>query len=192
MSNGNEKMPPRHNWTAEKLAALDTVRLRTLRQNAIRLDAADLTELCDAALAARVPQRQAANRAYRQEVGDIVTEYHFVCRNDRGVTFNPDGSFWTASWVVAEGLLKRSMNFGAKLALHNSKLEPSYRQGLIKEYRLVDDFAEGEVESRIDFLVVPDTQSLDWVGAGRGEKGYKRAKTLGGRVVANDRLDDVE
>jgi hypothetical protein len=41
-------------------------------------------------------QRKAANK------GRYVTGFHFVCDADKGVTLNPDGTFWSGIWVVAE------------------------------------------------------------------------------------------
>ena len=169
-----------HNWTAEKLAALDLAKLRVLRENAERNGAVDLIGMCDADLRSRKPPAVSrSKKTIDAETGDLVTEYHFVCRDDRGVTFNPDGTFWSTSWVVSEEVLKKSLEYGAKLALHNSKAEPSYRQGMIKDYRRIDDFTDGEVESRIDFLVVSGDAPLDWAGSGTGEKGYKRVKSSG-------------
>jgi hypothetical protein len=169
-----------HSWTAEKLSALDLPKLKNVQENALRNGASDLVDMCALEIASRKKsQSRVSGSSARVETGDIVTEYHFVCRNDRGVTFNADGTFWSTSWVVAEDVIKRSLSFGARFALHNSKLEPSYRQGLIKDYRRIDDFADGKVESRIDFLITSEPQSLEWAGSGTGEKGYKRAKSSG-------------
>ncbi|MGA8155231.1 MAG: hypothetical protein WB822_03260 [Rhodoplanes sp.] len=174
-----------HIWTNEKLAALDLKSLKTVRINAERKGVADLIAMCDQVLAsrARKPSRERASSS-TPEVGEIVLEYHFVCRNDRGITFNPDGTFWSTSWVVSEELLKTSMRYGARLALHNSKIEPSYRQGIIKDYRRIGGFEDGKIESRIDFLVSPDDKCLPWAGTGTGEKGYKRARISDASRVA--------
>jgi hypothetical protein len=174
-----------HNWTAEKLSALDSIRLKTVKDNAARHGADALIVMCDAELDSRKSNTiKRSPKTVRGEAGDgyIVTEYHFVCRNDRGVTFNSDGTFWSTSWVAAEDVVKKSIQFGARLALHNSKAESSYRQGIIKGYRKVDDFADGKVESRIDFLVISESQTLEWAGLATGEKGYKRAKSSGNEV----------
>ncbi|WP_431016072.1 hypothetical protein [Bradyrhizobium pachyrhizi] len=177
---------PQNPWTAEKLAALDLAKLKVIRENAERKHAVDLVAMCDAEIAARRPaSTPRANNPMRRESGDVVTEYHFVCRSDRGVTFNPDGTFWSTSWVVAEDVIKKSLRYGAKLALHNSKSEQSYRQGTIKEYRRIGGFADGEVETRIDFLVASDDTPLDWAGSGTGEKGYKRIKSTGNASTSN-------
>jgi hypothetical protein len=173
-------------WTAEKLSALDLTKLKVIRENAERKGAVDLVVMCDAQIAARRPAATSRQQnPARSEAGDVVTEYHFVCRDDRGVTFNPDGTFWSTSWVVSEEVIKKSLRYGAKLALHNSKAEQSYRQGTIKEYRRIDDFADGEVESRIDFLVTSDDAPLDWAGSGAGEKGYKRINSSGNAATSN-------
>jgi hypothetical protein len=167
-------------WTAEKIAELDSARLKTLRENASQKGAVELVALCDQEIDSRgLKGRSDRTSAGKPEIGDIVTEFHFVCRADRGVILNQDGTFWSTSWVAAEDVVKKSIRFGAKLALHNSKAEPSYRQGIIKAYRRIGDFAEGEVESRIDFLFFSDSQPLQWAGLRAGEKGYKRAKASG-------------
>ena len=173
-----------HTWTIEKLSALELAKLKVVRENAERNGVADLVAMCDSAIGLRKPPASLRTRkAIDSEIGDLVTEYHFVCRNDRGVKFNSDGTFWSTSWVVAEEVLQKSLKYGAKLALHNSKAEPSYRQGTIKDYQRIDDFTDGEVEARIDFLVVPDDTPLDWAGSGAGEKGYKRVKSSGMRAT---------
>ena len=168
-------------WTAEKLSVLDGVKLKVVRENAERKGATDLVAMCDAEIVARKPTAPSRGKKFvPSETGDVVTEFHFVCRSDRGVTLNADGTFWSTSWVVAEDVLQKSLKYGAKLALHNSKVEHSYRQGTIKDYRRIEDFADGEVESRIDFLVaVDDTPPLEWAGSGAGEKGYKRVRSSG-------------
>ena len=174
-----------HSWTIEKLSVLELAKLKVVRENAARNEAADLLAMCDSAIDLRKPPASPRTRkAADTETGDLVTEYHFVCRNDRGVKFNSDGTFWSTSWVVAEKVLQKSMKYGAKFALHNSKAEASYRQGTIKDYQLIDDFADGEVESRIDFLVAPDDVPLDWAGSGAGEKGYKRVRSSGMRAIS--------
>jgi hypothetical protein len=191
VSTADNHKTPKHSWTVEKLLALNLRQLKVVQENAQKKGATDLIEMCAEALASRKPSTNKAVRQSQKETGDIVTEYHFVCRNDRGVTFNSDGTFWSTSWVVAENVLKKSLKHGAKLALHNSKLEPSYRHGSIREYRLVDDFAEGKVESRIDFLIEPDNQPLEWAGSGTGEKGYKRARSAGNGVVLDSEPGDA-
>jgi hypothetical protein len=176
-----------HNWTPEKLSALDLSKLKNVQENALRNAVPDLLDMCASEIASRkkvTPSRHSISPA-KAESGDIVTEYHFVCRNDRGVTFNPDGTFWSTSWVVADDVIKKSLRFGARFALHNSKQEPSYRQGLIKDYRRIQDFADGKVESRVDFLVLSEPQPLEWAGSGAGEKGYKRAKSSGNETTPN-------
>jgi hypothetical protein len=170
-----------HTWTVEKLSALELARLKVVRENASRNGVADLVAMCDSAIELRKPAASARSRkATDREIGDLVTEYHFICQNDRGVKFNSDGTFWSTSWVVAEEVLQKSMRYGAKLALHSSKAESSYRQGTIRDYQRIDDFAEGAVEFRIDFLVAPDDTPLVWAGSGAGEK---RAKSSGMRAI---------
>ena len=163
-----------HGWTAEKLASLDLPKLKSLRDNAIAKYAKDLAALCEQEIEARRPKKGGSQSVVRRHGSNgVVVEYHFVCRDDRGVTTNPDASFWSASWVVSEQTLIRSIKHGTMFCLHNSKDELSYRQGKVVEYRRIEDFEDGEVESRIDFLVVPSGPALEWFGDGTGEKGYR-------------------
>jgi hypothetical protein len=181
-----------HTWTAEKLSALESARLKTVKDNAVRHGVDELVAMCDFELDSRKSTiKRSPKSSMKTEKGDVVTEYHFVCRNDRGVTFNSDGTFWSASWVAAEDVVEKSIRYGARLALHNSKLEPSYRQGIIKEYRKIDDFADGKVGSRIDFLVASETQPLEWAGLATGEKGYKRANSSGNDVTPESEIGEA-
>ncbi|WP_332695841.1 hypothetical protein [Bosea sp. (in: a-proteobacteria)] len=146
--------------------------INALRDNAVRRSATDVVRICDLALSELKPASQRTKPSAARPTAEYVAEYHFVCRDDRGVTFLSDGTFRSASWVVAHDEIEKSLRFGAKLALHNSKLEPSYRQGTIIGFERIDDFQDGETRVRIDFLVTPDEGRLDWAGGGTGEKGY--------------------
>ena len=119
---------------------------------------------------------EANTRFIRKGVSKLkktVLEYHFVCNNGEGVTDNSDGTFFSRSWVVSEKILKQSITLGACLYLHNSKREPSYRQGKILGYKKVQALGDGKVRDRIQFHV----QSVDppgvWFGEATGEKGYR-------------------
>lgn len=166
-------------WTSEKISQLSIEQIKTLQHNARSKNALEIIALCENEIALRRPTRETkslSEGSRSKQQGEIVTEFHFVCRDDKGVIFNPDGTFWTCSWVVAEEVLKESIKYDGRLALHNSKQELSYRQGLIVGYRLVDDFEEGEVSNRIDFLVKSDEKIMEWAGTGTGEKGYRRSR----------------
>jgi hypothetical protein len=178
MTPTSELKPPEHNWTEEKLAALDPKKLRIVRENAKRKGVASLVHLCDQIIGSRELPRAPKSTSLKSETGEIVEEYHFVCRNDRGVTMNSDGTFWTASWVVDQAVAQESMKYGARLALHNSKQEASYRQGTITELKRVEYPEDGKIKSRIDFKVSPDSSPLQWAGRSAGEKGYKRRKIV--------------
>jgi hypothetical protein len=161
-----------HDYTPEKLGGWETSKLQTLRENAVRRGVSDLVEMCDRELANRKPRVQRLEQA-DHSAGSFVAEYHFVCAKDRGVLSNGPGKFWSGSWVVAEANVRKSIEYGALLALHESKAERSYRQGRILEYRrssreMVDKDNEG-----IEFLIEEAAASLAWEGAGSGEKGYK-------------------
>ena len=72
----------------------------------------------------------------------------------------------TGSWVVDEDHAARGMKMGSYVALHQTKSEPSYRQGIIKDWRKDKD------NGRIWFLLEPTQEPYLWVGSGAGEKGY--------------------
>src|SRR5262249_5377337 len=110
--------------------------------------------------------------------GKAVVGLHFVCQRGRGVTANGDGTLWTGTWVVSKEHAAHGAKIGAYVALHESKSEPSYLQGKIKDSRNAKrerEYAEGRparTENGIDFLLEPTTQSYTWSGDGAGEKGY--------------------
>ncbi|MBX3581896.1 MAG: hypothetical protein KF810_08380 [Rhizobiaceae bacterium] len=168
---------PTHTYTPEVLADWERGKLELLRDNARRLGAEDVLQMCERELARRVPQTPRKRQTGSEHAeGDVVTGYHFVCARGRGVTESTDGRFWSGSWVVAERNVRESLKYGAHLALHETKAEPSYRQGEIVDYRrsprdMIDKDNEG-----IEFLVQETGQSYDWVGAGAGEKGYQWSK----------------
>lgn len=186
--------PGSHNLTAEKLRDFDLAKLELLRANALRLGAEDVVRLCDDEIAKRPPRRTPSKRS-SQDHGprDVVTGYHFVCAQDRGVTDRGDGRFWSGSWVVASRVAEDSVRFGAYLALHETKSRPSYRQGRVLNCRtalrgMVERLPDGGdvTEEGIEFLVQSTDQPYDWVGTGTGEKGYLWEKL----VTRGDRSAD--
>jgi hypothetical protein len=166
-----------HSFTPEKLKTLDRGRLLTIRENAERKGVNDLVKMCDDELALRVRKNERKERASSVHPdGDIVTGYHFVCSKGRGVDEGDNGQFRSGYWVVAEANVVESLKYNAYLALHESKNEPSYRQGQIIGYRhsprdMIDKDSVG-----IEFLVRETGDSYQWVGGGAGEKGYKWSK----------------
>ncbi|MHA6686977.1 hypothetical protein [Mesorhizobium sp. A556] len=170
-----------HTYTPERLEVLDKAKLETLRANAERLDAQDLVAMCDFELNSRkpAPRRSATVHSARHE-GDVVLGYHFVCGRDLGVSVVGDGNFWSGSWVVAERNVEMSISAGAYLALHESKAEPSYRQGKIIGYRKAPRDMVAKRNEGIEFLVETFAQPMNWVGDGAGEKGYHWASLKAG------------
>ena len=167
-----------HNYTPEKLRNLETSKLKALYENALRLDAADLVEMCRSELSLRSPRKAKERDQGEHSTNSFVSEYHFVCAKDRGVTPAGPGKFWSGTWVVAQENVEKSLAFGASLALHESKSDVSYRQGKIVEFRrgsrdIIDKENEG-----IEFLVEETASPLEWVGGGSGEKGYKWEEIL--------------
>lgn len=161
-----------HNFTSEKLRSWDTSKLRTLLENAKRKGAEDLVALCEEELAARAPKKRSADYPSGRP-GAVVVGYHFVCSKDRGVLAAGPGKFWSGSWVVAESNVRQSLKYGAYLALHEAKVEQSYRQGRIIDYRISDREMVDKSNQGIEFLIEETAQPLQWFGGGSGEKGYK-------------------
>src|SRR4051794_34298244 len=60
----------------------------------------------DAEIARRAPPKKSSSN----QRGLPVRGFHFVCRRDRGVVYNPDGTFWSGSWVVAKQQVERGVN----------------------------------------------------------------------------------
>jgi hypothetical protein len=164
------KMPE---YSDEKLASLSRDQLINLRANAERLQVTALVVRCDLTLLAKPAPRAAFRGVSREHKDqDFVHGYHFVCSKDRGVIDNPDGTFWSGSWVVAEEQVKRSLQYGAYLALHEAKRDQSYRQGEIIAYRTSSRSMIDKDETGIEFQVRTSDQSVEWNGGGSGEKGY--------------------
>jgi hypothetical protein len=159
-------------WDEQSVAALTSEELRNLRDNAMRKGASTVTALCDAELAKR-PTKAAPKQREVGNSGRYVTGFHFVCDADKGVTMNPDGTFWSGVWVVDEIHAANAPNVGAYLALHKTRAEPSYRQGLVRGWRKTTRNIAAKTEDGIEFHIEPTDQPYDWVGAGAGEKGYR-------------------
>jgi hypothetical protein len=173
-------------WTPEKLKALTRNQLEQLRDNAKRLSNSELAANCDAQLATRAePKRAARTPSRRASETDVVVGYHFVCQADRVVQVKEDGTFWSGSWVVSEQNVQTSLRYGAYLALHASKTEPSYRQGKIVDFRKTSRSMVARNEDGIEFKVQSEATPYHWVGAGAGEKGYKWSKL----ATCADRID---
>jgi hypothetical protein len=168
-------------WTVEKIAALSTEDLKSLRANAAAKSNQQLIDLCDAELLVRVPRRTRAqvNRGPNESRrGQYVCGYHFVCPSETGLTFNADHTVWTGTWVVDKENAEMSSRYGAYVALHTSKSEPSYLQGALKDWRQAKrnaEYADGRpvrIPLGIDLLFDPAGQPYEWSGDGSGEKGY--------------------
>jgi len=166
-------------WTAEKIAALSKKEIESLLENA-KTRAPDVAVLCSAELDNRKPERSKVSRTpgFRHGSDEQVIGFHFVCDRGQGVKKNDDGTLWTGTWVVAEVHAARAAKISAYVALHESKAEPSYLQGVIKDFKRSareSSYAEGQevqTEYGMDFLFEPTSKPYAWVGEGSGEKGY--------------------
>ncbi len=144
-------------WTAEKIAALETDKIKTLMGNALKGKRQDIAGLCETALFSRMKNGRPETR---------VSEFHFVCDAQRSVTMNDNGTFWCGYFDIARGHFANSVNFSTQVALHASQKSPSFRQGKITRW-------EESAEGHIRFLVKPSENAMDWVGDGDGDKGCK-------------------
>ncbi|HTM72344.1 MAG TPA: hypothetical protein VL198_03865 [Pseudolabrys sp.] len=159
-------------WTADRIASLDTEGVMTLRQNADRLGVTPLVELCDADLARRSPAPKLA-RGPRHD--QVVVGFHFVCPKKHKVTKNDDGTMTSGTWAVAAYHAERAKKIGAYIALHEKKSDPSYLQGKITHWEpasRLDGEEPKAIEIGVDFTFEPDDQPRNWVGDQAGEKGY--------------------
>lgn len=169
-----------HGWTPEKVAALDKRELANLLENAKHGNAADVVSMCEAELTTRAPAKVRSGKlAKTKRPSDFVSEYHFVCGRDRGVIELGNGRFTSGSWVVSVENVRRSLQYGAILALHETKAHKSYRQGRITKYEIASrEMVAGKVEEGVEFLVEAFDEPLDWYGDGAGEKGYRWAPVV--------------
>jgi hypothetical protein len=157
-------------WTPERIAELSSAQIKTLRSNAVRNGKSDVVGLCDAELLRRRPTRQTLS-------GSVVG-FHFVCPRETGVTKNGDGTVWTGTWVVDRAKAEHGEKIAAYVALHVSKAENSYLQGVIEGWRISKrdrEYAEDRpvrIQHGIDFLIRLTVKSYEWKGDGAGEKGY--------------------
>lgn len=167
-------------WTREQIATLSTDQIETLRENATRLARQEIVDLCGEELSSRRPIRVAKNTVSdsAHHRGQYVSEFHFVCPSELGVSRNQDGTIWTGTWVVAEEHAERAARYGAFVALHSSRAEPSYLQGMVKAWRKsrrqprYSGEKQTQVDEGIDFLFEPSGFPLPWKGDATGEKGY--------------------
>jgi hypothetical protein len=178
MSAGEHQMVA---WTSERIAELSIEGVKSLRENARRLANSEVVDLCDAEIARRAPVHTKSPRVKatsESRYGQVVGGFHFVCDKGKGVTNNADGTLWTGTWVVDQVHAERGEKLGAYVALHESKAEPSYLQGIVRGWRKAErehEYAEGrpvKIESGIVFLLQPTKEPYQWKGDGAGEKGY--------------------
>jgi len=88
---------------------------------------------------------------------------HLICHNNLNVEDLENGYFKSGHWKIAE----RHPNTAQYLALHESKNQQSYRQGIIESWERCS-----ECPDRITFYVKATNEPVEWKGGGTGEKGY--------------------
>ena len=92
-----------------------------------------------------------------------VVGIHLVCRKGLSVEDLGNGYFKSGHWKIAESSAKTAQY----LALHESKNQSSYKQGIIEKWK-----GSEERPDRIIFYVKATDEPKEWVGDGTGEKGY--------------------
>jgi hypothetical protein len=152
-------------WTQEKLIALEPKGLENVRVGATKRGDKELAAWCD--------EIQLARKKPTLRVSDSVIGFHFICHAEYEVTELPDGTFWSGVWAVKEDHCDIAMELGGYVALHESKLVLSYRQGKIVEWKL-EPRTKGKTAMGISFLLEPLTEALRWYGNASGERGYRR------------------
>jgi hypothetical protein len=165
-------------WSGERVAKLTLEDIKALRTNAVRKGADGVVALRDAEIEARMPRKSATTAVGLPKSDRFVCGYHFVCPRERGVLPNDDGTLWSGTWVVDKSNVETSIKYGAYIALHVEKSEPSYIQGKLKGWRRSErdrqysDEHLVQIPMGIDFLLGPTTVPYAWIGDGSGEKGY--------------------
>jgi hypothetical protein len=164
---------PKHTPDSIKKYTLDQV--KTLRENALKLNASDIVGLCESEIARRRP----AKKVKAKMAGTIfrdrpVLGFHFVCPREKGVEKNQDGTIWSGTWVVKIDHARRAVQIGSYVALHVDKFNPSYLQGIVKDWRPNDRKSpESKIKRGIDFLLDElNDVPVAWHGDGAGERGY--------------------
>jgi hypothetical protein len=159
------------NWTSNKIAALSSEQIKSLRSNADGKDQAIVGQ-CDAELANRKPKKSTPAAS-----GGSVIGFHFVCDRGQGVMRDASGNLWAGTWVVDKRHAEKAAKISAYVALHAAKADPSYIQGIVKDWRVGKrerQYAEDQItkiDTGIDFLIEVTGQPYNWVGDGSGEKG---------------------
>jgi hypothetical protein len=179
-------------WTSEKIGALSAGQLENLRTNALQKGAVEVVAMCDAEIERRKPTRKKAASSSKSHSGEVVLEFHFVCRKEQNVEPAPNGFLWTGTWWVSRKVAKEAAKFASYVALHEARAQPSYLQGEIRDIRVSKrkkEYVEGQPvknEIGIDFLIQPTEGSLVWSGDATGEKGYRWGPKPGSREATSD------
>jgi hypothetical protein len=167
-------------WTEETIAKLCNQEIESLRQNAATRDRLEIVTLCDEELTRRKPvrPRKPSEGIIDDHSGQYVSEFHFVCPSELGVTRNQDGTIWTRTWVVAEEHAENALRYRALVFLHPSRAEQSYLQGTVTAWRKnprqprYSGDQLNQTREGIDFLFQPLAVPHEWKGDATGEKGY--------------------
>jgi hypothetical protein len=168
-------------WTKDRIADLSSDQIKSLRENAAKYGRPEIVDLCDEELLRQRPPRlrKGSDGPNEDHRGHYVSEFHFVCPTELGISRNPDGTIWTGTWVVAKEHAEKAVKYRALVSLHLSKAELSYLQGTIKDWRRsprqprYSGDQRTQITEGIDFLVEPSDTPTPWKGDAAGEKGYE-------------------
>jgi hypothetical protein len=163
---------------ATKVVSYTKDQIKNLRENAIKRGEEAIAAICDAELESRKPLRPKETKRSSSHLGEVVLGFHFICPKEQGIERAANGQFWSCTWVVARAHAEMASKIGSYVALHTRKSEPSYAQGIVKDFRISPrqrEYAEGRKvknEIGVDFLIEPTSDPKIWKGDATGEKGY--------------------
>jgi hypothetical protein len=169
------------NWTLEQISKWSTDQVKLVRDRALQQGVQEIVDRCNQILAERLPAKKITKtiqlgKRNRQNANEL----HFVCKpKDKGVTFNADGTAWSGTWVVGKPQAEHVVKVKGMVCLHLTRTEPSYRQGIVLDWRpaergkvYAEDGRETKTKYGIDFLLKLTDAPLNWKGDATGEKGY--------------------
>ncbi|MDP5018409.1 MAG: hypothetical protein NWQ43_14100 [Dolichospermum sp.] len=97
-----------------------------------------------------------------------VAGIHVICKDRLSVERLDHGYFRSGHWWVAKKhITKEKLDKGIYFALHESKKELSYLEGIIEEWE-----QSSEDPKRIIVKFQPMSNPMKWNGKSAGEKGY--------------------
>jgi hypothetical protein len=97
-----------------------------------------------------------------------VAGIHVICEDRLRVERLDNGYFKSGHWWVAKKhMTKQKLDKGIYFALHETKKELSYLQGIIEDWE-----QSSEDPKRIIVKIKAMSEQIEWKGNSAGEKGY--------------------